>query len=81
MASEGAPRMAEDDRQLTAQWYSAYRAEIAEKGDPEGFLAALSDRAEVSLPGSSERAALASLLERLREEGLDAVQLDDDDGM
>jgi hypothetical protein len=79
MATEGSPRKATDDNDLTSQWYSEYRAEVAESGDPDGFLAALTDRADVSLPGSSERAALASLLERLREEGLDGVQLEGDD--
>lgn len=79
MATEGASRMATNDKELTAQWYSSYRAEVAEGGDPEGLLAALTNRADISLPGSSERAALASLLERVREEGLEGMLHDDDD--
>lgn len=62
---------------LAEAWYSSYRDESVEGGDPTALLTGFREQSDIAGPDSAEHHALALLLERLQEEGID--DRDDDE--
>lgn len=65
---------------LSEEWYASYQRELFdESGDADALLTSYHEEAEMSLPDSTARRALALLLERIREEDADLELVDSDE--